>query len=64
MVQPSLFAALETSFRLLSQHPYPVAVDGRQLGHGPPGRSRSASCDPSPCTQPPPPISRTPSLTR
>jgi hypothetical protein len=38
MVQPSPFAALETSFRLLSQHPYPVAVDGRQLGHGAPAR--------------------------
>ena len=38
MAQPSPFAALETTFRLLSEQPYPVAVDGRQLGHGAPAR--------------------------
>lgn len=35
---PSPFAPLETTFRLLSQQPCPVAVDGRQLGHGAPAR--------------------------
>jgi hypothetical protein len=38
MAKTSPFAALETTFRLLSQRPYVVAVDGRQLGHGAPAR--------------------------
>jgi hypothetical protein len=38
MAQSSPFAALEATFRLLSEQPCPVAVDGRQLGHGAPAR--------------------------
>jgi hypothetical protein len=38
MARPSPFAELEITFRLLSQQPCPVAVDGRQLGPGAPGR--------------------------
>src|SRR6266511_1310176 len=38
MTRPSPFAALETTFRLLSQPPHPVAINGRQLGHGAPAR--------------------------
>jgi len=38
MTRPSPFAVLETTFRLLSQPPHPVAINGRQLGHGAPAR--------------------------
>jgi hypothetical protein len=38
MTRPSPFAALETTFRLLSQPPYPVAINGRRLGSGAPDR--------------------------
>jgi hypothetical protein len=38
MTRPSPFAALETTFRLLSQPPRPVAINGRRLGHGVPDR--------------------------
>jgi hypothetical protein len=38
MPHPSPFAALETSFRLLSRPPHPITVDGRQVGHGAPAR--------------------------
>jgi hypothetical protein len=38
MTRPSPFAALETTFRLLSQSPDPVAINGGRLGHGAPDR--------------------------
>jgi hypothetical protein len=38
MPRSSPFAALEAAFRLLSEEPRPVAIDGRQLGHGAPAR--------------------------
>ena len=38
MTTPSPFAALETTFRLLGAEPFPVAVDGQQLGYGLPCR--------------------------
>lgn len=38
MRRSSPFAALELAFRLLSEEPCPVAIDGRQLGHGAPAR--------------------------
>jgi hypothetical protein len=36
--RPSPFETLETTFRLLSSGPEPLAVDGRRLGQGLPGR--------------------------
>jgi hypothetical protein len=38
MARPSPFAVLEQSFALLGTDPHPLAVDGRQLGHGAPAR--------------------------
>jgi hypothetical protein len=38
MAHPSPFAALEAAFRLLSQPPHPVVINGRRLGHGAPNR--------------------------
>jgi hypothetical protein len=38
MTRPSPFAALETTFRLLSQPPHPVTINGRRLGRGAPDR--------------------------
>lgn len=35
---PSPFSTLETCFRLLTNGPAPLALDGRKLGHGAPAR--------------------------
>jgi len=40
-VRPSPFDTLETTFRLLTSGPAPLAVDGRRIGHGLPGRAIS-----------------------
>ena len=39
--RPSPFDALQTTFRLLTSGPAPLALDGCRLGHGLPGRSIS-----------------------
>ena len=36
--QPSPFDTLEVCFRLLTSGPAPLALDGRQIGHGAPAR--------------------------
>jgi hypothetical protein len=43
MAHPSPFASLEAAFRLLSRQSCPLAIDGRQLGHGAPARQIPAS---------------------
>jgi hypothetical protein len=43
MAHPSPFASLEAAFRLLSKQTCPLAIDGRQLGHGAPARQIPAS---------------------
>jgi hypothetical protein len=38
-IQRSPFDTLETCFRLLTEGPAPLALDGRHVGHGLPARS-------------------------